>query len=205
MLTTLTCARFPHAAQSSAVTETEEFKSLRRLALANLGRNVLHFQRLEARLKILVLFCGFEAPQEQFAAAHKERTQSIRKKTMGAVVSELHEQLYGRPADPEVTKAITAAHVSFQFRVDADPDYLDQQKKRLTDLVSERNELIHHDLASFDPTSAGSCRHWITRLDEQNERILSQLKAVEQLINTGKESFQILLASMNSDEYRRQL
>jgi len=43
----------------------------------------------------------------------------------------------------------------------------------------------------------------ITLWDEQNERILSQLKAVEQLSKTCKEGFQTLLAFMKSEEYRR--
>jgi len=185
------------------VTETEEFKSLRRLALASLGRNVLHFQRLEAQLKLLVLICDFQSPLDQFEANHKRKAESIRTKTMGTVVSELHERLFGKPTDPQTTKAITEASLAIGFRVDADPNYLNQQKQKLNDLVIERNQLIHQDLAAFDPASAESCRHWITRLDEQNERILIQLKAAQQLVNTCRQAFQELLTAMNSEPWRR--
>lgn len=104
------------------MTETEKFKSLRRLALASLGRNVLHFQRLEAQLKLLVLFCDIQSPLDQFAANHRKRAESIRMKTMGTVVSELQERLYGKPTDPQTTKAITEASLAIQFRLDADPN-----------------------------------------------------------------------------------
>jgi hypothetical protein len=185
------------------LTETAEFKSLRRLALASLGRNVLHFQRLEVQLKLLVLFCDFQSPLDQFAANRKKRAESIRMKTMGTVVSELHERLYGKPTDPQTSKALTEASLAIGFRVDADPKYLVQQKQKLNALVVERNRLIHQDLATFDPASAESCRQWIMRLDDQNERILAQLKAVQHLVNTCKQAFQELLTAMNSEAWRR--
>ena len=185
------------------MTDAEDFKSLRRLALASLGRNVLHFQRLEAQLKLLVLFCDFQSPLDQVAANHKKQAEKIRMKTMGTLVSELHERLYGQPPDPQTTQDITEASLAIGFRVDADPDYLDQQKQKLNALVIERNELVHQGLAAFDPSSAESCRHWITRLDEQNERILAQLKAVQHLVETCKQAFQELLTAMNSEAWRR--
>jgi hypothetical protein len=185
------------------MTETEEFKSLRRLALASLGRNVLHFQRLESQLKLLTLFCDFQSPLSQFTTNHKKRADSIRMKTLGTVVSELHERLYGKPSDPETSKAIAEASLTIQFRVDADPDYVNQQKQKLSDLVTERNRLIHQDIGDFNPASAESCQHWIMRLDDQNERILAQLREVHDLVNTFREGFQKTLAAMNTDEWKR--
>jgi hypothetical protein len=86
-LQTLTCAGFARGPEFCVVTEAEEFKSIRRLALASLGRNVLHFQRLEAQLKLLLLFCDFQSPIAQFAANHKRKAESVRMKTMGAVLN----------------------------------------------------------------------------------------------------------------------
>jgi hypothetical protein len=124
-------------------------------------------------------------------------------KTMGAVISELHERLYGKPTDLPTTKALTEAFLAIGFRVDADPIYIDQQKQRLNDLVIERNQLIHQDLASFDPASGECCRKWMTRLDEQNERILIQLKAAQQFVSTCRQAFQEMLVAMDSEEWRR--
>lgn len=117
------------------VTEPDDFKSLRRLALASLGRNILHFQRVEAQLKRLVLLCDFTAPHGSFAVHHAERVAELRTTTMGNLVNELHQRLYGKPAEPALQDSITEVVVRIQFRVDADADYVAAQKKSLCDLV----------------------------------------------------------------------
>jgi hypothetical protein len=101
-----------------AVSEPEQLKVLQNEALSKLGCNVLHFQRLESQLKLLVLFCDFQAPLSQFSATHKKKTECIRMKTMGTVASELHERLYGKTTDPQTTKAITEVSLAIGFRVD---------------------------------------------------------------------------------------
>ena len=94
------------------VTQSEQLNALQNKALIKLGRNVLHFQRLEAQLKLLVLFRDFQSPVDQFVANHKKNAKAVRMKTMGALVSELHEGLYGKPTDPQTTEAITEAKSS---------------------------------------------------------------------------------------------
>lgn len=197
----------PHHESSLLITITifvEDLKTLQKLALANLGRNVLHFQRLEAQLKLLVLFGDIQAPLDGFAASHKKKAEDIRTKTMGAVVSELHERIYGKVPDLETTTAITEASLTFGFCVEIDPQNLAAEKQRLTDLVRERNQLIHHDLSGFDPNSVESCRHWITGLDEQNERIVKEFEYVQRLVNSCKEAFQKLLKAMDSEEWQQE-
>jgi hypothetical protein len=191
------------ASYTPAVSESKQATPLQKKALASLGRNVLHFQRLEAQLKLLALFCDFQSPLDQFTANHKKKAERVRLKTLGILVSELHESLYGKPPDLLTAKGITEASLAIGFRVDADPEYLNQQRQKLSDLVLERNRLIHHDLAAFNPDSSDSCRILIARLDEQNDRVLIQLKAVQQLVNTCKQCFQSLLAAMNSKEWRQ--
>ena len=185
--------------------KTEEFKSLRRLALASLGRNVVHYQRVEAQLKRLVLICDFTASHSDFAARLKDRTAELRTTTMGNLAKELHTRLYGTPPEPELQESITELFVSIGLRVNADPDYVAQQKKMLSDLVLERNSLIHQDLADFDPNSEESCRRWITRLDEQNERIVTLHKGLQQLLDVHSEAAKHLLVALESEEFRQGL
>jgi hypothetical protein len=184
------------------VAETDELKSLRRLALASLGRNVLHYQRVEAQLKRLVLICDLAAPSGDLLAGLADRAAELLKNTMGNLVNELDTRLYGTPAELEVQEPITELFVRIQFRLDADPNYVAQQKKMLHDLVQERNALIHQDLADFDPNSAESCRRWITRLDEQNERIVSIHKGLQQLLETHSEAAKHLLVALEIEELR---
>jgi hypothetical protein len=184
------------------VAETEEFKSLRRLALASLGRNVLHFQRVKTQLERLVLICDFAAPGSEFHARFADRAAELRTTTMGSLAKELHASLYGTPAEPEVEESITELFVQIGLRIKADPDYVTQQKKRLSDLVVERDNLIHQDLASFDPSSAESCRQWITRLDKQDERIVALHKELQQLLYLHSEAAKQILVAVESDELR---
>lgn len=184
------------------VTEPKEFKLLRRLALACLGRNVLHFQRVEAQLKRLVLLCDFVAPFGGVHDQHAERTSKLRTTTMGNLVNELHQRLYGKPVDLETQDSVTEAIIRVQLRVDADPDYVAQQKKSLSDLVLERNNLIHQDLADFDPNSEESCRQWIKHLEEQNTRIEAQYRGLQQLLDVHNEAARHILAFIQSDDYQ---
>jgi len=185
------------------VTDAEDFKSLRRLALASLGRNVLHFQRLEAQLKLLALFSDLQAPLDQFAANHRKKAEGLRTKTMGKVVNALHQSIYEKPPDLQTTAAIAKASLSVSFRIAVGPGDLRQEKQSLEDLVKERNQLIHHDLAGFNPDSVESCRRWITRLDEQNDRIVIQVKYAQRLVDTCKQAFREIMVALDSEEWRR--
>lgn len=185
------------------MTESEEFKSLRRLALASLGRNVLHFQRVETQLKRLVLICDFAAPDREFHTRLADRATELRTTTMGNLAKELHLRLFGTAAEPEAQESITELFVQIGFRIEADPDYVTQQKNVLRDLVLERNNLIHQDLNGFDPDSEESCRQWITRLDKQNERIVALHKELQQLLDLHCEAAKHILVALDSEEFRR--
>jgi hypothetical protein len=181
------------------VPEPKQHNSLQEQALACLGRNVLHYQRVEAQLKRLVVLCDLTATFDSLAALQAEGTT----KTMGALVNELHTRLYGIAVEPEVQKSIAEAYIQVRLRVNADPSFVAQQKKLLSDLVLERNALIHQDLAEFDPRSQESCRRWITRLNEQNERILAQHKELQQLLDMTSEGAKHLLADLEAESTQR--
>jgi hypothetical protein len=153
-------------------------------------------------LKLLTLFCDFESSVDGFAANHQLRLAKIRTKTFGALVSELNQCVHEKPIEPKVIRTTGEAWLTFGFRVDADPQFVSKQKRKLQDLVDERNRLIHHDLADFDPASSESCRNWICRLDEQNQRILEQLKVAQQLVNQCREAFGKIVSAMETDEWK---
>ncbi len=70
--------------------------------------------------------------------------------------------------------------------------------------MQERNNLIHQDLASFDPNSEESCRKWITRLDEQNERVVAIHKELQQFLDLHIEAAQHILVALESEEFRQE-
>ena len=98
---------------------------------------------------------------------------------------------------------ITELFARIGLRVDADPNYVAKQKKMLDDLVQERNALIHQELADFDPNSEATCRRWITRLDEQNERIETLHKGLQQLLDIHSEVAKHMLDALESEKFAK--
>jgi len=199
------CSQLAPAPHSSAVSDNHEATPLQKKALASLGRNVLHFQRAETPLKQLVLLCDFSAPVSGFAARHAERKEELRTTTMGSLVNELHRQLYGKLPEPESEQALNEIVIRVGLKIEADPDYIARQKQQLTELVHERKLSHPSGLAEFDPNSEESCRRLITRLDEQNQRILAQHQALRQVLDTQQRGFSEIMAVVGSEEFARQL
>ena len=83
--------------------------------------------------------------------------------------------------------------MSISFRIEADQNVKKTYKRILSDLVSERNQLIHRDLANFDSNSAEYCRKLIASLDEQNERLKRQSDAFMHMIKSITEAKAVAL------------
>ena len=54
-----------------------------------------------------------------------------------------------------------------------------EHSQALRELLKERNNLVHHDLAHLDFGSEEECTRLIARLDSQNERIVEQMSVLE--------------------------
>jgi hypothetical protein len=61
--------------------------------------------------------------------------------------------------------------MSFSIRIDSDKDSIRNRKRELSELVTERNWLIHSSLADLDLDSVESCKKLISLLDEQDDRL----------------------------------
>ena len=178
--------------------ELEEFKSLQRKALASLGRNVLHFHRLEFRFRLLLLVSDYEGPPRQFAEFLRKRSRKLHKSSLGSLAEEWNVNFSQSGAPTETEKTLPDSYMALRFRSDTTPEHAKAMKKELRSLVAERNRLIHQDLATFDPTSAESCSKLIAFLDEQNQRIVSQIKVLEQLQSAAVAGFQTLFDSLRT-------
>lgn len=176
--------------------EAEKSKSLRESALARLGRNVLNFQRVEAQLKKLLGIRDLSVLQGSFAAAFAKRAEELQMISMGNLVN----KLLSHTNKAEAQDSNTEIAFRIQFRLDGDPNYVEQLKTRLSNLVQERNNLIHQDLAGFNPNSEESCRHWSTRLDEQNTRVEALHLELKQLLDLYHELLKHYSDSLHPDK-----
>jgi hypothetical protein len=177
------------------VTKTEELQSLQKNALACLGRNVLHFQRLEFRLRLLLTISDYEGPPRKFAEFLRARAGELRKSSLGSLAAEWNVNFPQSGKPSKTKKPLPNSHIALRFRAETSPEHARTMKRELRSLVAERNRLIHHDLATFDPNSAENCRKLIILLDQQNRRIISQIKMLEQMQSAAVAGFQALFDS----------
>lgn len=105
------------------------------------------------------------------AAAHERQAAKIHKLTMGELVGKFSDDvLGGSGAAGEPSVEIDEAWYSFRFKVSADSAFMDQQNTAMANVVNERNELIHHFLAKWNPASQESTLAIIARLDAQRDK-----------------------------------
>lgn len=145
--------------------------------LRKIGRNVVELQKLEAMLKELLVSIEYEGEASELKERETDRRNSVSRRTMGTVGSELFEKLFSEPVEPESEPAETEEvvvpvkqWVSFQYRHGGE-EYVEGINKSFEEIVEERNQLIHHRLLEFDPGVEGSCKQLISYLDAQHERI----------------------------------
>lgn len=167
--------------------------------LRKVGRNVVLFQELEQLLKYVIANGSFTGFISEIETARQEQGKKINKQTMGSLVKQYVESsnpLTGA-GSPE-PEQLDEAYFSFSFKVECDNDYYQSQREALAQLVLERNDLIHHLLPRFDMSSAKSCGALGHELDEQAEKIRTQIKGIQSIANAlhkGREEIGYYLQS----------
>jgi hypothetical protein len=179
--------------------ESKELGDLRDSALRKVGRNVVNFQKVEACLQFLIAVSDIESTHSLSGAFQTKRVPTKRV-PFGHLVDMYYRTVYG--ADPQSHSAAdeTKIVITTSFRLESDQSDVKRQKRVLSALVSERNRLIHKDLAGFDHNSIEACRSLIEILDEQNLRILDQLASLATVVSTYKEFIAELKAWANTTE-----
>jgi len=182
---------------------TPELQSALDETLRKIGRNILYFQRMEAIIKYLVSHSSTEGTASSLKENHEKNINSVSQKTMGNLVKDLFASVYAEKcAEEPIAEDMDEAFINISFKIDADPEHIEQRKLALERIVSERNLLIHQSLSRFDTTSIESCRILSATLDEQAERVrpeLENLRALANALREGKKNaFDALLEELKS-------
>jgi predicted RNA binding protein with dsRBD fold (UPF0201 family) len=160
-----------------------DIETVRAEALRKLGRNIVNFSKIEGILKYLLSISQLEGTKETIPEQFRRNQASIHKQTLGKLVQELHKNVIVDASRAEITTASSDSEIAFYFKVTySNPDFLESQKRALSDIVFERNKLIHQDLALLDTSSVEECRKLISLLDEQNPRLLTRLEELGWII-----------------------
>lgn len=123
----------------------------------------------------------------------QSRKEAIEKMTLGTVTNEYFENLYQESSAPENLPE-DDGFLSIKIGFEMDEEQIESFKKVHSELVEERNFLVHHRLWDFDRSSSDKCLDLISDLDEQyiriknvHESLTSEFKGVLDLRSKAKE------------------
>jgi len=172
--------------------------------LRKIGRNIILFQQLEQLLKYLCVNGNISGFVSQLQDLTEQRNASIQKQTMGQLVGQyinnVNPELEELPAEPE---EIEEAYCTFKFRTECDSVYFEKKKEALANVVSERNQLVHHLLPQFDLSDPESCKIIGIKLDDQSERIRDEIKDLRTNVKTIHDGKKALSKFFSSEEGKK--
>lgn len=179
-----------------------DIENVRSEALRKLGRNIINFSKIEAVLKYLLSISQVEGTEETIPD-HISRTEArLRKQTLGKLVQEFHKNVVVDVSQVETTTDSSDSEFAFYIKVTCNnPDLLKDQKRALSDIVVERNKLIHQKLAFLDTSCAEDYHNLIRLLDEQNPRLLAHLEKLGWIIKSVSKAWQTLDELLQSPEF----
>ncbi len=179
-----------------------DIETVRAEALRKLGRNIVNFSKIEGVLKYLLSVSQFEGTKETIPEQVYRNHDKRRKETLGKLVQEFHKNILVDGGQVEAAANSFNSEFSVSFKVTyGDPNFLKSQKRALSDIVVERNKLIHQDLARLDTSCIEDYRKLINLLDEQNPRLLAHLEEIGWMIEAMGDSLKALSKSPEFLEY----
>jgi hypothetical protein len=143
----------------------EESLVFRDMALRAIGRNIVDFQRLETCLKILARFSVIASPVDTLGAAIDKRVSQTTRYTLGQAIGEWLKVAGGSEPPTSLTEDPFETCVSMSFGPLINSEELIEHGRALSDLLIERNNLVHHDLAQLEFNSEEECKKLTARLD----------------------------------------
>ena len=136
--------------------------------LRKIGRNVVNFQKLEGMLRYLASTPNYNGSLSQLRKQREKHVSSLRKKSFGLVVRDFFETVYPE----ELSNSDVSDPNSGELSIKIDGEGRARLVTAIETVVDARNDLIHHRLIAFDPSSTRSCKELIAYLDDQNEQLI---------------------------------
>ncbi|WP_309730990.1 hypothetical protein [Chamaesiphon sp. OTE_75_metabat_556] len=169
--------------------EQMDIEVVRTEALRKLGRNVVNFAKIEAAFKQLLSISQVEGTPKTISDQLRKNQARLHKQTLGCLVQEFHKNIMSDPGQSKPTPDVSREEgISISFKVAYDdPDFFKAQKRARSNIVAERNRLIHQDLALLDTSSVEDYLKLISLLDEQNPRLLAHLEELRWMIESLRE------------------
>jgi hypothetical protein len=172
--------------------EPIDIEVVRTEALRKLGRNIVNFSKIEGVLKYLLSVTQIDGLSTSTRNRFVDNYERFRQHTLGRLVRNLHDTVLvdDSQSKPQLFKVTYS-----------DSDFLNAQKQALSDIVLERNKLIHEDLALLDTSSIEDYYELISFLDEQNPRLLAHLEELGWMLTSCIEAVKDLQSFIKSPDF----
>jgi len=184
----------------------ENLTKARNEVFRKVGRNVYLFQQIEKILKHINTHREVSGYISEIGEKQKQRAEEIGKLNMGPLVGQLIDNIYSKfDESKSEVKELKEPYLSFVFKLDADPDFVERRRQALKSLVDERNHLIHHLFIFMEIKSIEHYAELEIYLDSQRERIIVEHDQLTFLVNTLVDTTKEYVSFINSDEGVKQL
>lgn len=179
------------------MSRTETIEEARNLVLQKFGRNLVNLQKLELLLKHLLATNRLDGTATQIEQSVKRRTEKVSRMTLGQVIQELATTLFDNAElaqhQPEHSAEI---RIGAKFTLGGGPEAAQKWKDDLSEILNERNQLVHHMFAGFNPDSVENCHAIELELDRQRERLIPVYNHIQSLVITHREAMQEILKQL---------
>ena len=117
---------------------TPELQSELNETLRKIGRNVLHFQRMEAMLKLLISHSSIQGTAKDLKANHEKAVDAVSRQTMGNLVKNFFTSVYTERNCEEVTTSkVEDDKFSFYFKIEGDQASSNSKERHLISLFKK--------------------------------------------------------------------
>lgn len=141
-----------------------------------LGRCMLRIQQYERLMKAMLAHHELAGPVDSLELQRSERVERLSDKSLGTLVKALFESYvvqdgFEKDLLPEARTPTDRISMAFSFRMSMEQGRWTETKQAIEELVSLRNDLVHHFIERFDVWSDTGCAEAIGHLEASYQRI----------------------------------
>jgi hypothetical protein len=169
------------------------------------GRNVVSFYKLEDMLKRMTASSKMSGVASEFAQKSQKQIEQISKKSLGQVASLFQDNMISGEVDllndPWPASPPNEPLIKIECKISG--ENVEEWKKRMSDLIEERNKMIHQFDQVCDLTSLESCKNAETYLDRTHKSLVLEIKNMEAALKAHQAGLQTIALFLEFDNQRK--
>jgi hypothetical protein len=168
---------------------------------------MLRLQQYEGMMKALLVHHQLGGPASELEAQHSARIEKYRDKSLGTLVKNLFESVVvnegaDRPVLDEGKLPTDKISFGFQFLMEWPEARRAELKAAVEDLVTMRNDLVHHLIDRFDVGTEEGCLAASHHLMQCYDRIDAHFKELREWAKSMDEARALLASFAQSDAFK---